>query len=52
MSGREFFPAAQLVLIAHLPVVAVEAVITGTIVVFLQRVKPEVLALPLRLSAG
>lgn len=52
MSGREFFPAAQLVLIAHLPVVAAEAVITGTIVVFLQRVKPEVLALPLRLSAG
>ena len=45
MTGREFFPAAQLVLIAHLPVVAVEAAITGTIVVFLQRVKPEVLAL-------
>lgn len=52
ISGREFFPAAQLVLVAHLPVVAVEAAITGTIVVFLQRVKPEVLALPLRLSAG
>ena len=49
LSGREFLPAAQLVFIAHLPVMAVEAVVTGTIVVFLQRVKPEVLVLAMRL---
>jgi cobalt/nickel transport system permease protein len=48
LSGREFLLAAQLVFLAHLPVLAVEAVITGTIVVFLQRVKPQVLALPVR----
>ena len=52
LSGREFLPAAQLVFVAHLPIVAVEAAITGTVIVFLQRVKPEILALPLRLSTG
>ncbi len=49
LSGAAFVPAAKLVLVAHLPVMAVEAVITATVVSFLQRVKPEVLALPLRL---
>jgi cobalt/nickel transport system permease protein len=52
LSGREFLPAATLVVVAHLPVFAVEAVITGTIAVFLQRVKPEVLTLPVRLPAS
>jgi cobalt/nickel transport system permease protein len=47
-SGREFLPAAQLVGIAHLPVMVVEAVLTGTIAAFLRQVKPEVLALPQR----
>jgi cobalt/nickel transport system permease protein len=44
-------PAAQLVFLTHLPLMAVEAVLTGTIVVFLQRVKPEVLILPSQLPA-
>jgi hypothetical protein len=43
-------PAAQLVFLTHLPLMAVE-VLTGTIVVFLQRVKPEVLILPSQLPA-
>lgn len=47
LSGREFLPAAQLVCVAHLPVVAVEAVLTGTIAAFLRQVKPEVLSLSL-----
>jgi cobalt/nickel transport system permease protein len=47
LSGREFLPAAQLVLLTHLPVLAVEAALTGTIAAFLRQVKPEVLALPL-----
>jgi cobalt/nickel transport system permease protein len=51
LSGREFVPAAQLVFLTHLPLMAVEAVLTGTIVVFLQRVKPEVLILPSQLPA-
>ena len=46
LSGREYVLVAKLVLIAHLPAMMVEAVVTGTIVVFLQRVKPEVLTLP------
>ena len=52
LSGREYVLVAKLVLIAHLPVMMVEAFVTGTIVVFLQRVKPEVLALPMRLPQG
>ena len=52
LSGREYVLVAKLVLIAHLPAMMVEAVVTGTIVVFLQRVKPEVLALPVRLPEG
>jgi cobalt/nickel transport system permease protein len=51
LSGREFLPAAALV-IAHLAVMVVEAVITGTIVVFLRRVKPEVLVLAMRLPTA
>ncbi|MBK8211387.1 MAG: cobalt transporter CbiM [Rhodospirillales bacterium] len=47
LSGREFLPAAQLVCVAHLPVVAVEAMLTGTIAAFLRQVKPEVLSLSL-----
>lgn len=52
LSGREYVLVAKLVLIAHLPVMMVEGFVTGTIVVFLQRVKPEVLALPMRLPQG
>jgi len=44
LSGSGFAAAAKLVLIAHLPVIAVEAVLTGSIVGFLRRVRPEVLA--------
>jgi cobalt/nickel transport system permease protein len=49
-SGAALLPAAKLVLLAHLPVIGVEAVITGAVVGFLCRVKPEVLSLPMRLA--
>ncbi len=42
-SGREFLAAAKLVLVAHLPVMLIEGFITGSAVVFLRRVRPEVL---------
>ncbi len=42
-SGREFTTAAKIVLVAHLPIMAVEGLITGSAVVFLRRVRPEVL---------
>jgi cobalt/nickel transport system permease protein len=44
-SGAAFLPAAKLIAIAHVPVMVVEAVLTGTIVAFLRRVRPAVLDL-------
>ena len=46
LSGRELRPAAALVLLANLPLVAIEAAVTGTIVSFLRRVHPAMLAPP------
>jgi cobalt/nickel transport system permease protein len=43
LSGREFLPAAKLVVLSHLPVLVVEALVTASIVAFLQKVKPEML---------
>lgn len=40
-SGAEFIPAAKLVFIAHIPVMVIEAVITGAAVYLVRRVKPE-----------
>lgn len=40
-SGQEFVPAAKLVFIAHIPVMVIEAVITGAAVYLARRVKPE-----------
>lgn len=50
LSGKAFLPAAQLVLVAHLPVMVVEAVITALAVGFLRRVKPAVLSFPRALA--
>lgn len=47
-SGREFVPAAKLVLVAHMPVMVVESVVTGAVVALLQKVRPEVFAAPVR----
>ena len=44
-SGREFAAAASLIFIAHVPVVVIEGLVTGSIVVFLKRVRPEMFAL-------
>ncbi len=46
LSGRAFEAAAGLVVAAHLPVLAVEAVFTAALVSLLARVKPELLARP------
>jgi cobalt/nickel transport system permease protein len=46
LSGREFETAARLVVLTHLPVMAVEAVFTAAVVTLLARVKPEMLARP------
>ena len=44
LSGDEFREAAQVLFIAHLPIMAVEGVITGFAYSFLAKVKPEVLS--------
>jgi cobalt/nickel transport system permease protein len=53
-SGREFIPAAQLVAAAHVPVMVIEAAVTGSIAAFLLRVRPELLetSAALRAAAG
>lgn len=45
--GEDFLGVAQLALAAHLPVMVIEAAVTGFMVGFLSRVKPELLELPL-----
>jgi len=42
-TGEEFIPMAKLIVVAHFPVMAVEGVITTFIIVFLKKVKPEIL---------
>ncbi|WP_421703746.1 cobalt transporter CbiM [Aliiroseovarius sp.] len=44
LSGDEFLPAAKLVFFAHIPVMAVEAVLTGFAVLLARKVKPELFA--------
>ncbi|MBK1642900.1 cobalamin biosynthesis protein CbiM [Chromatium okenii] len=43
LSNAAFRPAAGLVLLSYLPLALVEAVMTGTVLAFLQRVAPELL---------
>jgi cobalt/nickel transport system permease protein len=47
--GQEDWPVlAQLVLLAHLPIVAIEGIVVGFTISFLAQVKPEMLGLVLR----
>ena len=45
-SGEEFITIAKLVVVAHLPVMAVEGMVNVFVVILLKRVKPEVLEVP------
>ena len=42
-TGERFIGAAKLVVIAHLPIMVIEGLITALVVKFLKRVKPEML---------
>jgi cobalt/nickel transport system permease protein len=44
LAGEAFLPAAQTILLAHIPVAAIEGLITVAVIGFIQRVKPEMLA--------
>jgi cobalt/nickel transport system permease protein len=43
LSGREFTEIAALAVIAHIPVMIIEGIITGICISFLKKVKPEML---------
>jgi cobalt/nickel transport system permease protein len=43
LSSPEYVPALKIVAITYLPLAAVEAIVTGFVVTFLARVKPEIL---------
>ena len=43
LSGSEFLNAARLIVISNVPVMVIEGTITGSIIVFLKKVKPEIL---------
>ncbi|RKY00355.1 cobalt transporter CbiM, partial [Candidatus Poribacteria bacterium] len=43
LTGEGLINAAKLILVAHLPVMAIEGIITAFILSFLRRVKPEML---------
>jgi cobalt/nickel transport system permease protein len=45
-SGREFLPAARLVVLAHLPVMGIEAAFTAAAISLVARVRPDLLAAP------
>jgi len=45
-TGREFVHVAQLVLIGHIPVMCVEGIVTGSVLVLLSRVRPQLLVVP------
>jgi cobalt/nickel transport system permease protein len=46
LSGDEFIPAAKLVFVAHIPVIIIETLLTGTAIFLARRVKPELFAGP------
>lgn len=43
LSGEEFLPAAQLVLVSHIPVIIIEGMLSGAAVYLLCKVKPELI---------
>jgi cobalt/nickel transport system permease protein len=46
LSGEEYISIAKAIVVAHLPVMAIEGVINVSVVMLLKKVKPEVLEIP------
>ena len=49
-TGKEFMVVITMVLASHVPVVLLEGLITATIIVFLRKVRPEILGSDMRIS--
>jgi len=45
LTGEAFLPAAKLIVAAHLPVMIIEGIVTAACMVFLKKVRPELLSL-------
>ncbi len=43
LTGEAFLPAAQLIVVAHLPVMVIEGVLTAACILFLKKTRPELL---------
>ncbi|MDY6836642.1 MAG: cobalt transporter CbiM [Thermodesulfobacteriota bacterium] len=43
LTGEAFLPAAKVVVVAHLPIMVIEGILTAACALFLRRVKPELL---------
>jgi len=50
-SGKEFLGVAKLVFVAHIPVMVIEGLVTGSAIVFLHKVRPELLPASARMRA-
>jgi cobalt/nickel transport system permease protein len=46
-SGKEFVGAITAIFVAHIPVMIIEGFVTGSVIVFLHKVRPEFLGAPL-----
>lgn len=45
VTGRQFFEIAGALVVAHTPIIIIEAIVTGSIISFLIKVKPELIGL-------
>ncbi len=47
-TGQEFLGLAQVAAVAHLPLILIEGILTGTIVAYIAKVKPELLPVQMK----
>ena len=45
-SGKEFMTAVTAIVLAHIPIMVIEGAVTGFVMVFLYKVRPELLVTP------
>jgi cobalt/nickel transport system permease protein len=45
-SGKEFMSAVMAIVLAHIPIMVIEGFVTGFVMVFLYKVRPELLTTP------
>lgn len=43
LSGDKFVPLAKMIIIVHIPIMIIEGILTGFVILFLRKVKPELL---------